>query len=526
MNDSAHYAFLLPHDMKLERLVRLLGGEDRCGTDGSATFELTFFDSFDWRLHGAGLRLLRIATPQGAVLRLKKSDGSEAVDAVASPDPPAWPAALPDSELRTVVAGLLEMRVLLPLVRVHCEVQDLAYRNEDAKTVVRLQLLSLQCDSPDITESRTLWPRIRLLPVRGYEDERDVLARRLGDELEWPQAPDCLFDEAITAIGREPGDYSSKLDVALRPEAMAVDALRKILLHLLDTLERNVPGAHAGLDSEFLHDLRVATRRTRSALSQVKRVLPDTIVNDFRERFGWLGQVTGETRDLDVFLLELPRYRASLPADMAGDLTALEHHLTSVHAAAQQQLAAELDSERLHDLLADWRAVLEADDLPGEAGWFADLPIERVASRRIWRMYKAVRKVGRAVLDDGRPEDLHELRKDCKKLRYLIEFFRRLYPEDDLKGVIRALKDLLDNLGEFQDLHVQAGRLRGYARDLDGQDADNLATVLAIGALIADLGRRQEAVRAAFAKRFKAFDAKDNRELYKRLFKAKGLPPA
>ncbi len=264
----------------------------------------------------------------------------------------------------------------------------------------------------------------------------------------------CLFEEAITAVGRAAGDYSSKLDVPLKPELTALEALRQILLTLMDTIERNVDGTRANLDSEYLHDLRVATRRTRSALSQVKRVLPEPVVEEFKRRFAWLGQITGPTRDLDVFLLELPHYRASLPAAMAGDLDALEEHLLTAHGREQARLKRKLASPEFKALVEEWRKILETELPPGEPGWFADLPVEQVASQRIWRMYKKVLKAGRAVSPDGPPEEMHELRKDCKKLRYLIEFFRNIYPDKPLKGIIRTLKDLLDDLGEYQDKEV------------------------------------------------------------------------
>jgi len=363
---------------------------------------------------------------------------------------------------------------------------------------------------------------VRLLPVRGYEVELRELASFFGREMEWPAAPPCLFEEALAAVGREPGDYSSKLDLSLRGEQMALDAMRKIFRHLLDTLERNIEGTRADLDSEFLHDLRVATRRTRSALTQVKRVLPDAIVEEYKQRFAWLGQITGPTRDLDVFLLELPHYRASLPDAMAPDLDALESHLRKAQAREQASLKRKLASAEMRALLADWHAVLDAESLPGEPGWFADLPIERVASQRIWQMYKKVRKAGRAVTEESPPEAMHELRKDCKKLRYLIEFFRSLYPAKELKGLVKALKALLDNLGQFQDLEVQADKLREFAADFSPDDPERLPTVMAIGALVADLLRHQQAAHARFAACFAAFDAPGNRARYTRLFKHEG----
>jgi CHAD domain-containing protein len=526
MTRSLPDAFLLPSRVDAARLADTLGGPSACVHEQTTGLAVGFFDSFDWRLHQAGLRLAQVGTAQGRLLRLKGPDGDEVVSPEPFEDDPAWPTDLPPGGLRERVAGCLEMRILLPLVRVVGTINELRLLNDDGKTVVRLQVLNLACHAVGLDEPRQLWPRVRLVGVRGYEDELAALAERFDHEFEWPQAPACLFDEAITAVGREAGDYSSKLDVPLRPQEHAVDATRRVLRVLLDTIERNIPGTRADLDSEFLHDLRVATRRTRSALSQVKRVLPDPVVEDFKARFAWVGQITGPVRDLDVFLLELPHYRASLPAAMAHDLDPLEALLKANHAQEQARLKRRLGSPEMRALLADWHEVLDAEHPPGEPGWFADLPIERVAARRIWRMYKRVRRDGRAITPDSPPEAMHELRKDCKKLRYLIEFFRGLYPAAQTKSLIKALKDLLDNLGEFQDLEVQAEKLREFARGFEAADPTTLPTVMAIGALVADLLRRQQAAHERFAACFAAFDTRENRARYERLFKQKAYKSA
>ena len=85
-------------------------------------------------------------------------------------------------------------------------------------------------------------------------------------------------------------------------------------------MQRNEPGVRADIDSEFLHDYRVAVRRTRSALSQIKDVLPEDKVEHFKTEFGWLGQMTGPTRDLDVYLLQFEHLRNQLPEYMRDRL--------------------------------------------------------------------------------------------------------------------------------------------------------------------------------------------------------------
>ena len=79
-------------------------------------------------------------------------------------------------------------------------------------------------------------------------------------------------------------------------------------------MRQNEAGIRADWDTEFLHDFRVAIRRTRSALSQIKGVLPVDAVEHFKDAFRELGRSTNRLRDLDVYLLEEETYRAMLPA--------------------------------------------------------------------------------------------------------------------------------------------------------------------------------------------------------------------
>jgi len=523
MSSDAHTNdLLLPDDVDATRLIELFGGPQCCRQGGSTDFSLCYYDSFDWRLDSADLRLLQVALPESGLLRLQSVGGEPLVEPVLSVAEPAWPVDLPGGELQARVARLLDVRVLLPVVRVRVSVIELDLLNEDAKIVVRLQLLSLLCDESDRPEPPALRPRLRLIPVRGYPADFQRARELLSGDMQWSKAPPCIFEEALTAVGRAPGDYSSKLAVSLDPDQTALEALREILLALLETIERNIPGTRADLDTEFLHDLRVAVRRTRSALTQVKRVLPESVVAKYKERFASLGQITGPTRDLDVFLLELPDYRAELPPAMAADLDALETHLRKAQRAEQRRLKRRLGSPSTKALLQSWRALLEAPILPDELGDLSSLPVEQLASQRIWRMYKKVLKAGRLIRPDGPPEALHDLRKDCKKLRYLIEFFRDLYPARPIKQTLRVLKDLLDVLGQFQDREQQADWLREVSVGFDQRDPQGLRSLMSIGALVANLLRDQQHARERFADSFGRFESADNRKLYRTLCKGRG----
>ena len=94
------------------------------------------------------------------------------------------------------------------------------------------------------------------------------------------------------------------------------------------------------------------------------------------------------------------------------------------------------------------------------------------------------------------------MRIDAKKLRYLLEFFASLYPPKELAGLIRELKKLQDNLGEFNDLSVQQAHLIQIASELPLEDAATAKALVATGALVERLAQEQDRVRSEFAAEF------------------------
>jgi len=519
MSQGDYSGFLLPPGFGVRRLSERLGKVFGVAEQDALALDRVFLDTFDWRLWQGGVVLSHKRSPREAALLLQERGDARTLTSVRTDRLPAWPADVPSGELRDRLAALVQMRVLIPLVRVSGLARVLRMLNEDEKTVVRLRVEEMTCHADGLDEPRSLLTRVILVPVRGYGEERDALARFLADELELPQAPPSMIEEALVAVGREPGDYSSRIDVALKPGVRADAAARRIFASLLHTLEANVAGTRDDLDSEFLHDLRVATRRTRSALSQIKGVLPPGVVDDFRNRFGWLGQVTGPTRDMDVFLLEFDGYRAGLPARLRAGIDPLREYLREHQASEQLALRRKLGSPHFRKLIKDWRAYLESDLPAAPEAPNALRPIGELAGERVWKMFRRVIKEGRAIDEASPPEALHELRKSCKKLRYLLEFFQTLYPETVLKPLVKTLKVLLENLGQFQDLQVQADKLTGFAREMQHEGKADVDTLIAIGSLVGDLLRRQEKARAKFRARFDDFDTADNRSAYRALFK-------
>jgi CHAD domain-containing protein len=355
------------------------------------------------------------------------------------------------------------------------------------------------------------------MPVKGYQKSGKRLVKALEDLGLAPAGAD-LMQTALAKVGQTPGGYTPRLDLHLEESMRADQAARRILLRLLDILEANEAGARTGTDTEFLHDFRVAVRRTRSALTQVKGVLPLRTVNHYKAEFAWLGRITTPVRDLDVYLLNFDAYRASLPVSARADIEPLRAFLASHRRIEHQALVKKLDGVRYRRLTGNWREFLrrevpERSRLPN-----ATRPVLGVACERIWRVYQRALNEGRAIGADTPAEALHELRKTCKKLRYLMEFFQSLFPPRRIKSTINALKALQDNLGDYQDCVVQIATLKQFSHQMAAEGVAPPDTLLAMGMLIDELQRRQQAARGEFADRFEDFDSPGNHVHYRQLF--------
>lgn len=516
-NDMTRSAkqFQLPEGVTMEQLKTRLGVVYAFREEPLSHFRRVFLETFDWRLYQAGSFLAFTRNGTRGELSWRNCESSVISHCLPTGEIPVFLQDLPEGGFRDELEPVLEMRALLPLVRINSKLHTLRLLDDQEKTIAYLELESGCAVSPDGMRNGDLVGRLSLVPVRGYDADYDRVSNTLKPVLR--KARISLYQNALQAIGRIPGDYSSKLNFTLDGQTRCDRATKDILLALLKTLEANIDGAQRNLDSEFLHDLRVATRRTRSALGQIKAVFRPDVVERFKEEFAWLGQVTGQTRDMDVYILALNGYKQQLPPMLREALEPLRGGLTRHHAEEQEILSRHFNSVRFRALLKDWRAFVEMP-LPQEAVAANALrPVKEVADERIWKMYRRVLKEGRAIDKTSPAQDLHELRKSCKKLRYLLEFFQSLYTPGRVRALIKTLKLLLDNLGNFQDLEVQAHSLRDLAREVAKEQELDTDTLLAMGALIGNLTRQQQQARDQFAEIFASFDTLKHRKQFKSL---------
>jgi CHAD domain-containing protein len=469
---------------------------------------LTYLDTFDWRVHRAGFVLARtdevfeVSDRATGALVMRVPVAGHANGSNGNGD-----GGLPP-RLRDFMSGVVGVRALLGVAALTSHSVVLAARNDDAKTVARLVLSDSRLDrnGPDTVLRR----RLTVVPLRGYDKFAARLSDRLADLPGIEPVAESLLEEALGILGRRPGDYSGRLVLELHRESSTFDAARMIYRTLLEAMLVNEDGVVQDVDTECLHDFRVAVRRTRSALKAFAGALPVEVETHVREQFRWLGQMTTPTRDLDVHLLDFPSFHR-LVGDVGDDLEPLRDLIRADRRHAHRRLCATLRSAQYRRLVMEWGHTIDAEDPSATQGPAGSTPIGELADSSLRRAARQVLRDGSVIDDDSAPEALHDLRKRCKELRYLLEFFSSLYNPKLHRSLVEELKALQLNLGEFQDTEIQRHALEAFAGRLLESGAASATGLLAIGRMVAVLEDRQRRARAGFAARFTEFAGASNR---------------
>jgi CHAD domain-containing protein len=225
---------------------------------------------------------------------------------------------------------------------------------------------------------------------------------------------------------------------------------------------------------------------------------------------------------MDVYLLNFEDYKNSLPLSMQEDLNPLYDFLLVKQRKVQQELARALRSVHYTSNLTEWEQYLNeaVEEQPAEAN--AILSIKQLSDLRIWKCFHTVLLQGNAITENSHGEQLHDLRKTCKKLRYLMEFFQQLYPDEQIKGLVKDLKGLQEVLGDFQDYEVQEQNLKIFSEEMRNEKVST-PTFLAMGVLIQNLDTRRCKARSEFAEKFAGFKREENQIIFRALFKANTL---
>ena len=420
-------------------------------------------------------------------------------DPCVSSTPPSSAADLPDASAFARLATLVDGGELVLGPTVNSQIAVLAYLDDEEKTTARVVF-----DRSETLDGAALPMMLEVLPLRGYEDEAAALEKSLKRSVALSVSPTSMKERALEGVRGERGAGSGKDGAALVPTMSAARAWRAVFQTLTDSMTQSFSGVLSGNDPEDLHAFRVAVRRIRTILQDGDDVVDPESRDRFRHEYRWLGDVTTPTRDADVHLIEFPELAATLPPSRREDLASFNDVLLRHRADCHTAMVAELRSIRRAEFGTAWLAFLADDDAWTGCADLADEPVLRIVLRRIEKAHRQLVKNGRKISKKSPAIAMHELRKEGKRLRYLLECFAPLFDEKALSVILHPLRDLQDVLGEFQDTEVQANALLELAGELVA--ADDHSALMAIGGVIEQLGVRGADARSSFSKTFGRFD--------------------
>ena len=504
--------YTLPDGYNKQHLINKLADHYTIKKESAVAERLTIYDTFDWRLFNKSLVLYAC----GNRLFLRKLAKNKIMHNAEISTFPVFIWEFPDGELKHLLAPIIKIRALINLVAVNS--RSIPYRilNADEKTVARLAYEEFQTSRKK--DAPVLATHLWLKPVKGYPKYARDLAKRIEAAGFTLSKVDDIYFKALAVVDKKPGSYTAKVNIQLDPDMRSDKATKAILRFLVQVMRINEANIEKDLDTEFLHDFRVAIRRTRSALGQIKYVFPTKTTDRFKKDFAFMGKLSNELRDLDVYLLNEDKYKAMLSPILRDDIDPLFDHLRKKRSKALQKVIRGLEAKKYAKILQDWEVFLNKPQRDSVTASNAKLPVIDLARNRIYKKYRNVVKVGSQILENTEDEMLHVLRIHCKKLRYLMEFFSSLFPPKKINTLIEQLKKLQDNLGDFNDLCVQREYLLNIIEELPIAHKQSKKTLAAIGSLIGALDKEKQTVKDAFAKTFTDFASPANQGLFRELF--------
>jgi CHAD domain-containing protein len=475
---------------------------------------VTFWDTFEWGLWFGGHVLYRC----GDVYHLTTLDdgwlGAVVCEEESSDTLRFW-GDFKTAAMRANLEAMLGLRALTAVVEGSFHVCLCELRNEVGKIVCRLEWSSVFAGTQ---REKELLQYCQVMPLLGYEAEATRVVEHLtlcGAKTPGKGPLEALLRHA----NLEPQIYTLKPSFGLTSETPAREAIGLIVRTILAIALRNVPGILNDHDTEYLHDYRICLRKIRSVLNLVKDVYPVEGTQRIRKILGDLARQTNRLRDLDVYLLTRDEYLGLLHPELRPALQGMFADYSAEREVEVRHTVTHLcaHSTRQHLQKIEKYFSEESRHKPSKA---ADLPVGRLVFRSIYKRYRKIRKIAAGIGAETPDETVHEVRIECKKLRYLLEFFSELIPRNDGAAMQKILRRLQDRLGEFNDASVQQRSLLTYWK----QKKNGHDVALGVGGLVSVLYQRQQQTRSLIEQSLEEFCSGSTAAIFKRNFKPP--PPA
>ncbi|MCX4778377.1 CYTH and CHAD domain-containing protein [Streptomyces sp. NBC_01264] len=420
---------------------------------GTAELDAVYYDTPDQRLATDGLTLRRRTGGKDAGWHLKLPVAPGVRDEITAPLGDTVPDAL---------TALLRSRVrdapLEPQVRLLSSRKVSHLLDADGALLAELSTDAVRAERADATAA---WTEVEVELADGADpallDAVEKTFRKAG--LRVSDAPSKLA-RALTETGGEPPARTTAPEAGPAEDTVGAHVLA-YLREQRDTLIAQDPAVRRALP-DSVHQMRVATRRLRSAFKTYRRLLDPAETGPIGEELRWLAAELGVDRDQEVLLERIQSRLDELPRTLVlGPVRGrLKIWNVSRRTGSRRAALAALDSRRHVALLNSLDALL------------ADPPLLKAAARPAGSALPAAvladyerlaGRIGTALsMDPGEDRDLalHEARKAAKRARYAAEAAAPALgkPARKLAKAVKAVQSLL---GDHQDGVVAREALRG-----------------------------------------------------------------
>jgi inorganic triphosphatase YgiF len=509
MGQETELKFIGPDDaltrVRRSALFRRLARERKPQT---RALHAIYFDTEGLALREAGYVLRVRNEGEGFVQTLKSANGPDVATRteikanVAALAPEV--AAIGDEGVRRCVEKALGRATLMPVFSVEVrrtKVLLTPRRGTEIEAAFDVGVIRAMGERPQVT---TPISEFELELLKGSTSDLVACAKELTADL-----PLTLFLQSKAARGYALINDAAEAPVgaqkiALTENATADTAFCNILGYCLTHLLGNWAAVTVARDPEGIHQMRVALRRLRSALTLFNGPFRASL-GPLEEDVRWLADVMGEARDLDVFQDEVFRPAA----EAHGEDERLRELMTVIRTRrriAWSHVFEALESERFRRLVLELAAVTFSKPWLDAAlgGAEAVRAAPEFARARLDDRYAKAIKLGRRI-DELDAEERHELRKRLKKVRYAVDFFQSLFKKREVKRFLKRLSSLQDVLGEMNDAAMARALVRDVLaehRDGDGAAAIGYAGGVVVGWHVGHARERSEKLK----RRWKRFE--------------------
>lgn len=380
---------------------------------------------------------------------------------------------------RAFISSLVNQDRLLPLLHLRCRESNVHIQKDDQLLKIVIQRILF---IHPFNKRQSYSINILFIDASDSVVEAQYLASLMRDYLLLKSLDFDYVKTGLYALNLPlPGAPVPKEYIVTKDDSL-ISACEKILLKQAYKMWANTDGTLKNLDPEFLHDLRVATRRGRFALRLIAKILKIEKCNTMRAELGWIGGLLGSVRDLDVFIVSLKSQmrEADIEDETASNIIAI---VSKDLVLKRKKLVSALKSARYREIISDLKAFFKNTEIEIFLHEKKMQPALEIVPQLIKSASKKIYKKSDKNASEFSDSDLHKLRIDFKKLRYTSEFFYDILDEK-MKILIKTFIEIQDLLGAHQDSVVAISNLEKIAGELDGKSTSSKKILISIGALI------------------------------------------